>query len=508
MKIRAQIAMVLNLDKCIGCHTCSVTCKNVWTSRLGMEYAWFNNVETKPGIGYPKDWENQERWKGGWERKSSGRIVPKQGGELGAPDEDLRQSAPAARSTTTTSRSPSTTSTCRPRPRCRRRRSRVRCSLITGQRMEKIEWGPNWEEILGGEFSKRSQDANFERHPEGHLRPVREHLHDVPAAPVRALPESDLRRVLSLGLDLQARGGRHRPDRPGQVPRLAHVRVGLPLQEDLLQLVHRARPRSASSATRASRPASRRCAPRPAWGASATSACCSTTPTASRSGVAWRTRRTSTRPSSRSSSTRTPPKCRSRRARDGVPEAWLEAAQISPGLQDGDGLEDRVSAASRIPHAADGVVRAAALADPVARRTPASIGEFGRSPGRAQPAHPGALPREPAHRRRRGAGRRSRSSACSRCARSTASAHLERRDNAEAARAGRPARCAAVEDMYRYLAIANYEDRFVIPTTHREYAENAYRPARRVRVLASAIRCSDGESPRRASSAARWRARR
>jgi nitrate reductase beta subunit len=26
-------------------------------------------------------------------------------------------------------------------------------SLITGQRMEKIVWGPNWEEILGGEFS-------------------------------------------------------------------------------------------------------------------------------------------------------------------------------------------------------------------------------------------------------------------------------------------------------------------------------------------------------------------
>jgi nitrate reductase beta subunit len=28
--------------------------------------------------------------------------------------------------------------------------------------------------------------------------------------------------------------------------------------------------------------------------------------------------------------------------------------------------------------------------------------------------------------------------------------------------------------MYRYMAIANYEDRFVIPTTHREYAEDAY----------------------------------
>ena len=34
-------------------------------------------------------------------------------------------------------------------------------SLITGKRMEKIVWGPNWEEILGGEFSKRSKDANF-----------------------------------------------------------------------------------------------------------------------------------------------------------------------------------------------------------------------------------------------------------------------------------------------------------------------------------------------------------
>jgi nitrate reductase beta subunit len=31
-----------------------------------------------------------------------------------------------------------------------------------------------------------------------------------------------------------------------------------------------------------------------------------------------------------------------------------------------------------------------------------------------------------------------------------------------------------VEDMYRYMAIANYEDRFVIPTTHREHAEDAY----------------------------------
>jgi nitrate reductase beta subunit len=33
---------------------------------------------------------------------------------------------------------------------------------------------------------------------------------------------------------------------------------------------------------------------------------------------------------------------------------------------------------------------------------------------------------------------------------------------------------AQAEEMYRTMAIANYEDRFVIPTTHREYAENAF----------------------------------
>ncbi len=161
MKVRAQIGMVLNLDKCIGCHTCSVTCKNVWTSREGVEYAWFNNVETKPGIGYPKDWENQKRWNGGWVRTASGHLHPKQGGKwrvlaniFANPnlpeiddfyepftfDYDHLKSAPEMQAFPTA------------RPR----------SLVSGERMEKIEWGPNWEEILGGEFAKRSKDYNFE----------------------------------------------------------------------------------------------------------------------------------------------------------------------------------------------------------------------------------------------------------------------------------------------------------------------------------------------------------
>jgi nitrate reductase beta subunit len=161
MKVRAQIGKVLNLDKCIGCHTCSVTCKNVWTSRPGMEYVWFNNVETKPGIGYPKEWENQDKWNGGWVRKSDGSIEPRQGArwkllmrifanpnlpqiddyyEPFTFDYDHLQSAPEMKAAPTA------------RPR----------SLITGMQMDKIVWGPNWEEILGGEFSGRSKDRNFD----------------------------------------------------------------------------------------------------------------------------------------------------------------------------------------------------------------------------------------------------------------------------------------------------------------------------------------------------------
>ena len=161
MKVRAQIGMVLNLDKCIGCHTCSVTCKNVWTNRPGVEYAWFNNVESKPGVGYPQQWENQDKWNGGWVRKDDGTLEPKQGGKFkvlsrlfsnpNLPqiddyyepftfDYEHLQSAPESKAAPTA------------RPR----------SLLTGERMEKIVGGPNWEEILGGEFEKRSRDANFE----------------------------------------------------------------------------------------------------------------------------------------------------------------------------------------------------------------------------------------------------------------------------------------------------------------------------------------------------------
>ncbi|MCL4715595.1 MAG: nitrate reductase subunit beta [Hyphomonadaceae bacterium] len=161
MKVRAQIGMVLNLDKCIGCHTCSVTCKNVWTNREGVEYAWFNNVESKPGVGYPREWENQKRWNGGWVRTKGGKLEPRMGPKwrilakiFANPDlpeiDDYYEPFDFEYAHLQTAPEMQAFPTARPR------------SKITGERMQKIEWGPNWEEILGGEFDKRSKDANFE----------------------------------------------------------------------------------------------------------------------------------------------------------------------------------------------------------------------------------------------------------------------------------------------------------------------------------------------------------
>ncbi len=74
MNVRAQVSMMFHLDKCIGCHTCSLACKNIWTDREGTEYMWWNNVETKPGTGYPTRWEDQDKYRGGWQKNGKGSV--------------------------------------------------------------------------------------------------------------------------------------------------------------------------------------------------------------------------------------------------------------------------------------------------------------------------------------------------------------------------------------------------------------------------------------------------
>ena len=178
MDVRAQISMVFHLDKCIGCHTCSIACKNIWSDRKGTEYMWWNNVETKPGTGFPTLWEDQEKYKGGWERENGkngndGKIRLKlhnRSGGLGnlfhnphlptlddyyepwtydyehlftAPEGDDQPTARAI-------------------------------SMISGKPMDTIEAGPNWDDDLSGSPVYAANDPNLTALEEEQRRQIQE----------------------------------------------------------------------------------------------------------------------------------------------------------------------------------------------------------------------------------------------------------------------------------------------------------------------------------------------
>jgi nitrate reductase beta subunit len=156
MRVMAQMAMVMNLDKCIGCHTCSVTCKQAWTNRTGVEYVWFNNVETRPGQGYPRTYQDQERWKGGWRLNKRGRLALKAGGRgkkllqlfsnpLMPSIEDYYEPWTYDYETLTNAPAQQHTPVARPK------------SLISGKDM-KITWSANWDDNLGGSPTLTADD--------------------------------------------------------------------------------------------------------------------------------------------------------------------------------------------------------------------------------------------------------------------------------------------------------------------------------------------------------------
>ena len=357
MRLRAQLMMVMALDKCLGCHTCSVTCKQAWTNRDGTDYIWFNNVETKPGVGYPRRWEDQEAWNGGWSLDRAGRLRLRAGGRLkklitifGNFDlptiDDYYEPWTYDYSSLITAPHSERTPVARAHSR------------LTGKPMALA---------LGAQLGGRSGRRRWLRRPR-RRRPrraatpaLRAGLHVLSAAHLQPLPQPLVRGLMPLGRHVQARGGRHRSGRPGPVPRLALLCLGLPLQEGLLQPHHRqGREVHLLLCDRRGRPADdllgdlrrapafhrrRPLRPRRGHGRGRDPA-----RGGSRGGAAVAVARPARRP-------------HRRRGRAGGRSPRLDRGRPALArLRAGQGAQGGVAAAPRVPHAAHGLVCAAALA--------------------------------------------------------------------------------------------------------------------------------------------------
>jgi len=159
MDVRSQVSMLFHLDKCIGCHTCSIACKNIWTDRKGAEYMWWNNVETKPGTGYPTKWEDQDIYKGGWEKGDKELTLKGAGRMRGLVNifhnphlpviDDYYE--PWTYKYTNLIESPAMDDQPTARP----------ISLITGKPID-IKAGPNWDDDLSGTPDYARHDPNLE----------------------------------------------------------------------------------------------------------------------------------------------------------------------------------------------------------------------------------------------------------------------------------------------------------------------------------------------------------
>jgi nitrate reductase beta subunit len=119
---------------------------------------WFNNVETKPGTGYPTKWEDQTDYRGGWEMRDGklrlkstgrGRIIPNIFHNPSLPSMDDYYE-PWTYDYQNLFNAPEGDDQPTARP----------ISMVTGEYID-IESGPNWDDDLGGSPVYGQNDPNL-----------------------------------------------------------------------------------------------------------------------------------------------------------------------------------------------------------------------------------------------------------------------------------------------------------------------------------------------------------
>jgi nitrate reductase beta subunit len=125
---------------------------------------WWNNVETKPGTGYPTRWEDQETWRGGWENGNGSGLHLKAQGKLGGLLKLFYNP-----------RQPGLDDYYEPwtyryndlfdAPAGNDQPTAVPVSQITGKPID-IQAGPNWDDDLSGSPVYAANDPNLDALPD------------------------------------------------------------------------------------------------------------------------------------------------------------------------------------------------------------------------------------------------------------------------------------------------------------------------------------------------------
>ncbi|SUI20600.1 respiratory nitrate reductase 2 subunit beta [Salmonella enterica subsp. salamae] len=181
----------------------------------------------------PKNWEDQQEWQGGWVRDVNGKIRPRLGGKMGVISKIFANPVipqiddyyePFTFDYQHLHNAPESKHQPTARPR----------SLIDGKRMDKVIWGPNWEELLGGEFEKRARDRNFDKiQKEMYGQFENTFMMYLPRLCEHCLNPSCVATCPSGAIYKREEDG-NRANRPGQMPGLAFMYQRLPVQKNLL----------------------------------------------------------------------------------------------------------------------------------------------------------------------------------------------------------------------------------------------------------------------------------